>query len=168
MTLRKIVNDHLLGAESLVFFDLHTGAGDYGHPMLLSITESCNVNIEYAKKVYGPWLYEIITSPDEVSDTGVSASARGYTSQAIIEMLPGKKCIPLVIECGTYESKFVHSALKDDNCLHNHGNPLSEKGCEIKKLVMEAFNPSDTDWEELVIFRTLQILRRASLVVSEN
>ncbi|MDN7132336.1 DUF2817 domain-containing protein [Halomonas sp. MC140] len=168
ITLRKIVNEHLYGSRRVAFFDLHTGAGDYGHPMLMSITEKNNKSIGDAKKIYGSWLYEILTSPDMISDTGVSASAKGYTSQAIIEMLPTAKCIPLVIECGTYDSRFVHSALKEDNCLHNHGDPLSEKGYEVKKMVMEAFNPSDTDWEELVIFRTLQILRRARLVVSDN
>ena len=39
-TLRAIVEKHLSSVEVAACFDLHTGAGDYGHPMLMSIVES--------------------------------------------------------------------------------------------------------------------------------
>lgn len=162
-TLKKIISEHSNKADNITFIDLHSGAGEYGHPMLMSITEKENKPTERARKIFGPWLYEITTGEGKTSDTGVTASARGYTSQALIEILPHSKCVPLVIECGTYSSRIVHDAVRNDNWLHLHGDPLSEEGVRIKHELLEAFFPSDPDWQEMTLLRSLQIFNKLSL-----
>ena len=156
-TLQQIIAEHLTGAETVMCFDLHTGAGEYGHPMLLTITEAPYPALGQAQQIYGPWLYTLHTGADALSETGVAATATGYTSQALLNALPGVQLMPFVIECGTYPGADVHRHLRDDHWLHLHGDPLDATGRVIKLNLLEQFYPADPDWRAMVGLRTRQI-----------
>jgi hypothetical protein len=160
-TLRAIVEKHLSGVEVAACFDLHTGAGDYGHPMLMSIVESAYPALADAQTLFGPWLFTLITGANKVSETGVAATSTGYTSQMLLDALPGVHLMPFVIECGTYAGEIVHGHLRDDHWLHLHGDPLDETGRAIKQGLLEQFYPADPDWHEVVWVRTRQIWDKA-------
>ncbi|WP_458368915.1 DUF2817 domain-containing protein [Pseudomonas mandelii] len=160
-TLHEILQTHVAHAEVAMCFDLHTGAGEYGHPMLLTITEAAYPALPDAQAIYGPWLYTLLTGADTLSETGVAATATGYTSQALINALPQVKLMPFVIECGTYPGPDVHRHLRDDHWLHLHGNPSNAVGREIKLNLLEQFYPADSDWQAMVWLRTWQIWERA-------
>lgn len=160
-TLRHILATHLDNAQVAMTFDLHTGAGEYGHPMLMSITQSAYPALPQAQALFGPWLYTLITAANTLSDTGVAATSTGYTSQALLDALPGVQLMPFVIECGTWPGPSVHTHLRADHWLHLHGDPLSAQGRAIKRGLLEQFYPADEDWQELVGVRTRQIWERA-------
>lgn len=161
LTLRRIIATHLKGAEVVTCFDLHTGAGDYGHPMLMSIVESAYPALADAQALFGPWLFTLVTGANKVSETGVSATSTGYTSQMLVDDLPQVYLMPFVIECGTYPGADVHGHLRDDHWLHLHGDPLGAVGQRIKRGLLEQFYPADADWQEIVWVRTRQIWERA-------
>ena len=160
-TLRSIVARQLSGVEVAACFDLHTGAGDYGHPMLMSIVESGYPALKDAQALFGPWLFTLITGANQISATGVAATSTGYTSQMLLDALPGVHLMPFVIECGTYLGAEVHQHLRDDHWLHLHGDPLDETGRAIKQGLLEQFYPADPDWQEVVWMRTRQIWEKA-------
>ena len=160
-TLHQIIQKHVSHAEVAMCFDLHTGAGEYGHPMLLTITEAAYPALADAQGLYGPWLYTLHTGADTLSETGVAATATGYTSQALINALPNVRLMPFVIECGTYPGAEVHRHLRDDHWLHLHGNPSDDVGRGIKLNLLEQFYPADSDWQAMVWLRTCQIWERA-------
>ncbi|HCS44907.1 MAG TPA: DUF2817 domain-containing protein, partial [Pseudomonas sp.] len=160
-TLHRILQQHVAHADIAMCFDLHTGAGEYGHPMLLTITESPYPALQEAQAIYGPWLYTLLTGADTLSDTGVAATATGYTSQALINALPQVRLMPFVIECGTYPGAEVHRHLRDDQWLHLHGDPHDAVGRGIKLNLLEQFYPADNDWQAMVWLRTWQIWERA-------
>ena len=160
-TLRQIIQTHLSNVAVAACFDLHTGAGDYGHPMLMSIVESRYPALEDAQALFGPWLFTLITGANQVSDTGVAATSTGYTSQMLLDALPGVHLMPFVIECGTYPGQQVHGHLRDDHWLHLHGDPLDATGRSIKLGLLEQFYPADRDWQEMVWLRTRQIWDKA-------
>ena len=160
-TLHQILQKHISHAEVAMCFDLHTGAGEYGHPMLLTITEAAYPALPDAQAIYGPWLYTLLTGADTLSETGVAATATGYTSQALIDALPKVKLMPFVIECGTYPGPEVHRHLRDDHWLHLHGDPSDKTGREIKLNLLEQFYPADSDWQAMVWLRTWQIWEKA-------
>ncbi|MBV4456679.1 M14 family metallopeptidase [Pseudomonas sp. COR58] len=166
-TLHRIVQQHLAGAETVMCFDLHTGAGEYGHPMLLTITQGPYPALAQAQSVYGPWLYTLHTGADTLSETGVAATATGYTSQALLDALPGVRMMPFVIECGTYPGAQVHRHLRDDHWLHLHGDPLSAQGREIKLNLLEQFYPANPDWRAMVGLRTRQIWAKGLAALGE-
>src|SRR5262249_29176968 len=96
-----------------------TGAGAFGHPMLMSITQSAYPGLADAQRLYGPWLYTLLTHADAaVSETGVVAQATGYTSQAMLDALPGTHLLQLVIECGTYPEAPIPPARRVGPGLH--------------------------------------------------
>jgi hypothetical protein len=160
-TLRQIIATHLADAQVVMTFDLHTGAGDYGHPMLMTITQAAYPALPAAQALFGPWLYTLITGANTVSDTGVAATSTGYTSQALIEALPNVQLMPFVIECGTYPGPEVHRHLRDDQWLHLHGDPCDDTGHSIKRGLLEQFYPADRDWQDVVWLRTRQVWERA-------
>ena len=145
-----------------ISFDLHTGASAYGHPMLMAIAEREYPGLADAERIYGAWLYKILTRPDQTTDTGISAAATGYTSQAMVDLMAGKRFTQLVIECGTYDGVTVgHLAMLDDHFLHLRGELSGNEFHRVKAAIMEFFYPTDDDWRELAWLRTRQIFDRA-------
>lgn len=164
-TLRQILETHLSSASVAMVFDLHTGAGEYGHPMLMTIAPSAYPALPQAQALFGPWLYTLITGANTVSETGVAATAVGYTSQALLNMLPNVHLLPFVIECGTWPGPSVHTGLRDDHWLHLHGDPTDVLGKQVKDVLLEQFYPCDSDWQEIVWIRTRQIWEKALRVL---
>lgn len=161
LTLGKIIAQHLSHAQAMISFDLHTGAGAYGHPMLMAIARQAYPMLQQARDIFGPWLYVLITGKNIGSDTGVTATATGYLSQFMLDNLPQTRLIQLVIECGTYDSETMHHLVRDDHWLHLYGDPQSTQGKKIKGELFEGFYPQDKDWQQLVKLRSQQIFSRA-------
>jgi len=159
-TLQRILRDHLSHASTILSFDLHTGAGAWGHPMLLAIAEQPVPAHAWGKNLYGEWLTLLYTGAGRDSETGVTATATGYVSQFLLEALPQTHILPLVVECGTWPGEEMHRRVREDHWLHLQGDPASEAGLAIKQQLVEGFWPTDPDWRELVAFRTRQIFIR--------
>ena len=160
LTLKQIIASHLQHAERIISFDLHTGAGAWGHPMLLAIAERPYPALDEARQIFGEWLTVLITGAGRDSETGVTATATGYLSQFLLDNLPETELIQLVVECGTYAGDEMHRRVRDDHWLHLYGEPASEQGRQLKWQLFEGFNPQDADWQALVAFRTRQIFQR--------
>lgn len=158
--LRQIIANHLQMARRIISFDLHTGAGAYGHPMLLAIAQRPYPALNEAKRLFGEWLTVIITGASGESDTGVTATATGYLSQFMLDQLPETELLQLVVECGTYDGRNMHHRVRDDHWLHLYGDPNSEQGKRVKQQLFEGFYPADPDWRALVALRTRQIFQR--------
>jgi hypothetical protein len=161
-TLRSIAERFLRPARVTIAFDLHTGAGAYGHPMLMAIAQARYAALADAEALYGPWLYTLLTGTNAgISDTGVVARATGYTSQAMLDALPGIHLMQLVIECGTYPEAPMHTALRNDHWLHLYGDPGDALGKQISRALFDSFMPADEDWREIAWRRTRQAWERA-------
>lgn len=159
-TMQTIIAAHLSQANTILSFDLHTGAGAWGHPMLLSIAEQRYPAHDWGKEIYAEWLTLLFTGAGRDSATGVTATATGYLSQFLLTALPATTLLPLVVECGTYAGEEMHGRVRDDHWLHLYGDPGSVAGQAIKQALVEGFWPADADWRALVAFRTQQIFQR--------
>jgi len=159
-TLRAIAKRFIDGARTAMCFDLHTGAGAFGHAMLMAVSQESYPALAKSQSVFGPWLYTVITGPAATTDSGIAATATGYTSQALLDSLPSTDLMQLVIECGTYDGVRGHRTLRDDHWLHLYGDPEDETGRRIKAALAEHFYPADQDWRELTQLRTRQIFER--------
>lgn len=166
-TLLSIVERFLRPAQVAIAFDLHTGAGAFGHPMLMAIAQASYPALADAEALYGPWLYTLLTGADAaISETGVVARATGYTSQALLDALPGTQLMQLVIECGTYPAARMHGALRNDYWLHLYGDPSDALGKQISGELFESFLPADQDWRDIAWQRTRQAWERALKALS--
>lgn len=158
--LQQIIARHLHRAQRIISFDLHTGAGAWGHAMLLAIAGHPYPAHDEAKRLFGEWLTVIVTGEDGESDTGVTATATGYLSQFMLDQLPETDLIQLVVECGTYDGREMHRRVRDDHWLHLYGDLHSEQASAVKQQLFEGFYPADPDWRALTALRTQQIFQR--------
>lgn len=161
LTLGAIIDNHLRQAKTIISFDLHTGAGAYGHPMLMAIAERPWQAVDQARALFGEWLTVLITGANRDSETGVTATATGYLSQFMHDSLPECTLMQLVIECGTLPGEEMHRRVRDDHWLHLTGDPASAEGERIKQALAAGFYPADPDWRAVTQLRTQQIFRRA-------
>src|SRR3546814_17780130 len=113
--------------------------------MLMAIAEHDYPGMADAERIYGAWLYKVLTSATQTTDTGISAAATGYTSQAMIDLMHDRRFTQLVIECGTYESAGIgHTALMDDHFQHLRGEKSGRS--EERRVGKECVRPCSSEW----------------------
>lgn len=170
-TLRAIFANLPKSCKQAICMDLHTGAGDFGHPMLMAITDHDYPGLEAAKKLFGPWLYTVHTAMGNTSDTGVSASVDGYTSQMLINAMQDKDFMQLVIECGTYSPGMLEHSLRFEHLHYLDGKDPGghqEPGHSLKTALLEHFFPHDQQWREIAWVRTRQIFDQALVYLRDG
>jgi polar amino acid transport system ATP-binding protein len=165
-TLRDILERYVSKAEQVIVFDLHTGAGPFAHPALLSVCEEEHQGLDWGRSIFGPALSIVVTGSEATTGTGIAANATGYVSAAVRASLGRPHILPLVIECGTFEPAATFEALRADHWLHLHGDPLSARGGKIKANLRQAFIPDDEIWRETVLSRSLAYFKRATVSLS--
>ncbi|MGI0522880.1 DUF2817 domain-containing protein [Rhizobium giardinii] len=160
-TLNDILRTFVSDASDVIVFDLHTGAGPYGYPALLSVAEEDHAGLQWGTSIYGHSLKVAMTGHDAKTDTGIAATATGYVSAAVRKALPNSRVLPLVIECGTLDGPAVMDAVKADNWLHLFGNLESPLGQKIKQTLRSAFIPQDPEWQQNCLATSLRYFDRA-------
>ncbi len=154
-TLTGIFGRHLARARHVGVLDYHTGLGPsgYGEPM----ASADNQGAEYARAL--AWYGAAVTS---VSG-GDSASAKltGDWLDAMPALVPHAEVTGLALEFGTVPGAQVMDAVRADNWLHHHGDPLSARGLAIAAQTRAAFY-TDTDvWRGMVLGQSLSATRQA-------
>ena len=160
-TLNEILSTFAQQAEQIVVFDLHTGAGPYGFPALLSVAESEHDGLDWGRQIFGPALSVVVTGTNAKTDTGIAATATGYVSAAVRTAVPKARVLPLVVECGTLDGATVSDAVQADNWLHLFGKVDSPLGAKIKQALVAAFIPEDADWQGTCLATALRHFDRA-------
>lgn len=160
-TLNEIVQTFTRDTSDVIVFDLHTGAGPYGYPALLSVAALDHDGLEWGKSIYGPALSIVRTGEGATTETGIAATATGYVSQAMRNAMPNSRVLPLVIECGTLEGSVVMEAVQADNWLHLYGTVASPLGQKIKDTLKVAFIPADPEWQRNCLASSLRYFDRA-------
>ena len=161
-TLHQIIQKHVSHAEVAMCFDLHTGAGEYGHPMLLTITEAAYPALADAQAIYGPWLYTLAHRRRH-AERNRRCGHRHRLHLAGVDQCVAARAVDAVCDRVRDVSRApeVHRHLRDDHWLHLHGNPSDAVGRGIKLNLLEQFYPADSDWQAMVWLRTWQIWERA-------
>ncbi|WP_318011303.1 DUF2817 domain-containing protein [Mesorhizobium sp. ES1-4] len=160
-TLNEILKSFAGEARQVIVFDLHTGAGPYGYPALLSVASSEHAGLAWGKSIFGPALATVLTGPGAKTGTGIAATATGYVSDAVRKAMPKARVLPLVIECGTLDGPTVMEAVQADNWLHLFGKLDSPLGKRIRETLRSAFIPDDADWQRTCLSSSLRYFDRA-------
>jgi len=155
-TLREILSMFAQHAKDVIVFDLHTGAGPYAYPALLSVAESSHPGLIWGQEIFGPALTVVMTGRDAATATGIAATATGYVSEAVRHALPAARVLPLVVECGTLDGETVPKAVKADNWLHLYGKVDTPLGEDIKRGIRAAFIPDDAEWRKACLSTSLR------------
>jgi octopine/nopaline transport system ATP-binding protein len=141
--LRDIIERFVVKAETVIVFDLHTGAGPFAYPALLAVGDAEHPGLKWGQEIFGPSLSVVMTGSSATTNTGIAATATGYVSSAARQALAKSKVLPLVIECGTHPSASIFENLRADHWLHLHGDLNSAIAKNIKANLKESFMPND-------------------------
>ena len=154
-SLQRIAADETRGAESIVWLDLHTGLGPFGSLELISEYAPGTPAFDRAAAWFGPCVRST-TAGDSVS-----VPLCGVIEHGLEEALPGRALTPLAAEFGTYDSTRVFWAMRADNWLHQHGDPSSALGHEIRAELSEVFCPDSAEWRANVLDQAETAIRQA-------
>jgi hypothetical protein len=143
-TLAMVWREHLAGATTVINLDIHTGLGPCGGLTLFQTADEGDAGAEAAAS----WFPSVARydRPGTTDPLQVGLLGPGLEDAATgVDLV-----VPLVVEFGTQEIMPVFAAMRADNWLHQHGDPTSTIGGEIRLLMREAFYIDDEGWRSAV------------------
>jgi hypothetical protein len=157
-TLEAIIADYRLPARRLVaVVDYHTGLGPFGYGEPIS----GNVPGSPGHRRGRTWYGDSLTEP--TLGTSSSVPKQGLADEEWCRKC-GDNVTYVALEYGTYPSNTSgQRALREDHWLHNHSNVdwAAPETRRIKTQIRNHYYPATPDWQEMVLFRSRQILRQA-------
>ncbi|HLI14104.1 MAG TPA: M14 family metallopeptidase [Alphaproteobacteria bacterium] len=158
LTLEAIIADYHLAARRLVaVVDYHTGLGPFGYGEPIS----GNIPGSLGHKRGRAWYGDSLTEP--TLGTSSSVPKRGLADEEWCRKL-GDAVTYIALEYGTYPSSTSGMrALREDHWLHNYSNVdwSAPETRRIKAQIRKHYYPATPDWQEMVLFRSRQVLRQA-------
>lgn len=155
--LRDIVGLYALTeCERVAIVDVHTGLGPYGHGEVICDHPPGSEGVRIARRFYG----KSVTEP--LLGTSSSLPKHGLVDFFWHRTLPDRCCF-VTLEFGTYPLPLMFPVLRDDHMLHARGivDWQDEKTRRIKSALRDHFYPAFPDWQQMVLFRSRQIVLQA-------
>jgi hypothetical protein len=154
-TLEAVFRARLSAATDIGIIDYHTGLGPEGYAeQIVSVMPDTD---EYRRAAAWHGLAVASQSGGE----SVSAKLAGDWLDAAPALLSHARVTGIALEYGTVESARVLEALRADNWLHAHGDPLSPEGQAIKAQIRGAFYVDTDVWRGMVLGQSLIAVRQA-------
>jgi hypothetical protein len=160
-TQTSLFEHYLRGAGRVAIIDYHTGLGPWGFGEQIVVERPQSTCFKRASGWYGA----AVASP---LAGGASASAEivGDGLSFAPGLLTHAEVTGMALEFGTKPVMAVLNAVRADNWLHAHGDPLSPEGQTIKAEVRDAFFGDADDWKGMIAGQSLLAIRQALKGVS--
>ncbi len=158
-TLEAILDDNGLPARAQVaVIDYHTGLGPFGYGEPICSHLEGTQALARAKRWYGDSLTEPAAGTSS-SVPKVGLNECGWDAKL------GERLTFVALEYGTYTPERGRLVLRDDHWLHAQTNvqwdaPETQR---IKQQIRDHFYPDTDDWREMVLFRSRQVVRQATV-----
>jgi hypothetical protein len=154
-TLTSIFEERLGQARHVGVLDYHTGLGPegFGEQMVSAAPHTA----EYARAI--AWYGTAVTSIEGGNSS--SAKLTGDWLDATPALLSHAQVTGMALEYGTVDGAQVMEALRADNWLHLHGDPLSPQGQAIAADTRAAFYIDTDIWRGMVLGQSLIATRQA-------
>jgi hypothetical protein len=160
-TSEAFLADHLARARTVAIVDMHTGLGPYGHGEPICNHAPGSARVQRARRWWGP----SVTEP--LLGTSASQEKFGLTEFGYERALAHAEIAFVALEFGTWGPPHGEVALRDDAWLWRHGDPLGPEAARIRAALRDYFIPPRADWQEMVLFRSRQVLRQALAGLAE-
>lgn len=154
-TLRQILDDHCAGIEGAVAIDFHTGLGDYGSGLILSIAMPDSVSSRMAAEVFGDELIRV-----NASDSSLPYKVQGDLCSAIEDRFGGST-LAITLEFGTFTVGDLLGLQIEDCWLYNHGDAASPEGQRIRTALRHFFYPDEAAWRQHIVARAEFVIRKS-------
>jgi hypothetical protein len=157
-TLYRICDDfHLSDRRSIAIIDYHTGLGSFGYGEPICGHRPGESGQARCRAWYGMSLGEPLRGRSS------SVPIAGLTQYAWARKIGEHKLTFVALEFGTFDLESGARALRDDHWLHAYGTVewASVQTQAIKKALRRFYHPNTTDWKELVLMRSRQVISQA-------
>jgi len=154
-TYREIVRTFMAPAEEICLIDYHTGGGVFGFCDLF-------VDDRAAGTRSRDW-FEHCTPIEAVpvEHGHAQSDVPGLLMYAAQEMLPEVKVTSCLVEMRTRSKPSLLEPLCEENWLFQHGDPMTDRGREVRAQVRELFYPSAPEWKPMVLRQSNAMIREA-------
>jgi hypothetical protein len=156
-TLEGIITDHgLADRRCVAIVDYHTGLGPHGYGEPICGHEPGTRGLEVARRWYG----DSLTVPS--LGTSSSVVKQGLAEHGWRQQL-GDRFVYVALEYGTYPPESGRRTMQEDHWQHRRG-PVDWRAPDVqrtKQALKRHYYPGTRDWQEMVLFRSRQIVRQA-------
>lgn len=140
-TLEGVWATHLAGAAHAIALDLHTGLGPLGR---LTVFQTADAH-EPAAALGAAWFPSWCYRADRTDSVDHGLLGVGFDAWAAAD--PDRPAVAtFVVEFGTYDPTQGVSVFRADNWLHQHGDPRSALGLEVRSRMRDFFYVADSTW----------------------
>jgi predicted deacylase len=154
--IEQLINDYALGERQLAVIDLHTGLGPYGYGEII-----CDhAPDSHGTRVAHQWYGDAVTLP--LAGTSSSVPKLGLMDYGWHAIMDRHSCF-VTLEFGTFGTEPLFDTILADHRLHAAG-PVdwSSATCQqVKQRMARHFCPPDSQWQEMVLWRSRQVIRLA-------
>lgn len=154
--IHTLIREHQLSHRRLAVIDLHTGLGPYGYGEIICDHMPDSDGTRTAQRWYG----DAVTLP--AAGTSSSVPKEGLLDYAWHRIMDAESCF-VTLEFGTYSTDQLFEVILADHRLHRHGLPDWHAATTraVKQAMRDHFYPRQRQWQELVLFRSRQVIRLA-------
>ncbi|MGR9052886.1 MAG: DUF2817 domain-containing protein, partial [Gammaproteobacteria bacterium] len=163
--IETIIGDYRLDRRALVaVIDVHSGLGPYGYGEMICDHPPESEGAKLAKR----WFGDSVTEP--ALGTSTSVPKWGLLDYAWHRAFGDRGCY-LTLEFGTYSVDAMFSVLCEENYFRQR---YWKDGIEtdayraVRAKLRHFFYPNNTDWKEMVLFRTAQVFQQAIAGLQED
>ena len=151
---RRIIGDHLSGADTIGFIDWHTGVGSYGEIVHLCFDNWTSEEYKTAAAWWG-----LTNDGQDAFSAGAVPSYQGLLCQAIKQEQPSSSVVGAVIEFGTCDAYSLFRADRLDRWLRCEGSSHPELS-HYRDDYKNACCPDEVAWRQLVLTEGPAIMDR--------
>ncbi len=143
----ELLARHLPRFAAMVWIDVHTGLGPYGHGEKIFVGSDA-AELARANATWGADVLPI-TAPGSVSSV-----VEGALVNLAYTQYPGIEKTIMALEFGTLDSMQVMQALRADHWMHRHPDVPADTRAEIRQGLRDAFYCDSPDWKGQVYGQT--------------
>lgn len=154
-TLTQVLMERLAVARAVAVIDFHTGLGPWGFGEQIIVEGPGEPAYHRARD----WFGAAITSMAKGS--AAISKVSGDTLEGVPRLLAHAETTCVALEFGTLPGARVLNAIRADNWLHVHGDPVGPEAAAIKAEIRAAFYGDRPDWKGMVAGQALITTRQA-------
>ncbi len=151
-TMERIWTEHLVGAESAITLDAHTGLGPLGRLTVFQTADEDEPAARLGQQLFPEHIYR--SNRTESVDHGLLGPGLDHFADGRLSTAT------FVIEFGTHDPLRGVEVFRSDNWLHHHGEPDSPLGHRIRAQMREFFFIDDGSWRRDVAEQGLEAIHR--------
>ena len=144
-TVREVLRKHASQAKRIVWIDVHTALGPWGHGEKIYAGLDDPAMLARTRAVFGA----DVTSFYDGSST--SAKLTGLLFHAALDECPGAEYAGIGLEYGTLPMEAVFDALRADHWRALHPEAPAELRASIKRAMRAAVHDDSVEWQAMIL-----------------